>query len=132
MADLRVASIAILIILLVIPLCVICVSMATSCWAFSYQKVSMDLKKEEDWVLFLTLWPPHLEQSPPRHQTLCYSLFLEKQTQDISLLTIFQLSNFVLHPYQSVQCVYVCVCVCVCVHVYVHECVRTHLLHSYA
>ena len=27
---------------------------------------------------FLTLWPPHLEQSPPRHQALCYSLFLQK------------------------------------------------------
>ena len=23
-------------------------------------------------------WPPHLEQSPPRHQALCYSLFLQK------------------------------------------------------
>ena len=29
------------------------------------------------------LCPPHLEQSPPRHQALCYSLFLQKQTQDI-------------------------------------------------
>ena len=42
------------------------------------------------------------------------SLLLQKQTQDISLLQIFQLSNTVLHPYQSVQCVCVCVCVCVC------------------
>ena len=31
----------------------------------------------------------HLEQSPPRHQALCYSLFLQKPTQDISLLRIF-------------------------------------------
>ena len=62
----------------------------------------------------LTLWPPHLVQSPQRHQALCYSLFLQKPTQDISLLRIFQLSNIVLHPYQPVQCVCVCVCVCVC------------------
>ena len=91
---------------------------------------------------FLTLWPPHLEQSTPRHRALCYSFFLQKQTQDISLLRIFQLSNIVHHPYQSVQCVcvcvfvvcvcvwYVCVCVvCVCVCVWV--CVCVHLLHSY-
>ena len=48
---------------------------------------------------FLSLWPPHLEPSPPRHQALCYSLFLHKQTQDISLLRMFQLSNIVLHLY---------------------------------
>ena len=48
--------------------------------------------------------------------------FLQRQTQDISLLRIFQLSNIVHHPYQSVQCV----CVCMCAHVCVH------LLHSYA
>ena len=78
---------------------------------------------------FLTLWPPHLEQSPPRHQALCYSLFLQKLTQDISLLRIFQLNYIVLHSHQSVQCACVracvracararacgCVCVCVCV-----------------
>ena len=51
-----------------------------------------------------------MEQSPPRHQALCYSLFLKEQTQDISLLRIFQLSNIVHHPYQSVQCVCGCVC----------------------
>ena len=28
----------------------------------------------------------HLEQPPPRHQTLCYSPFLQNQTLDISLL----------------------------------------------
>ena len=64
---------------------------------------------------FLTLWPPHLEQSPPRHQALCYSLFLQKPTQAISLLTALQLSHIVLHSYQSVQCVCVCQCVCACV-----------------
>ena len=48
-----------------------------------------------------------------------YSFFLQKQTQDISLLRIFQLSNIVFHPYQSVQCVCVCVRLCVraCMHV---------------
>ena len=60
---------------------------------------------------FLTLWPSHLEQSPPRHQALCYSLFLQKPTQDISLLRIFQLNHIVLHSHQSVQCVCVCVCI---------------------
>ena len=35
-------------------------------------------------------------------QDIRHSLFLQKQTQDISLLRIFQLSNIVLHPYQSV------------------------------
>ena len=69
---------------------------------------------------FLTFWPPHLEQSPPRHQALCYSLFLQKSTQDISLLRIFQLNHIVLHSHQSVQCV--CVCVCVCVRACVRAC----------
>ena len=39
---------------------------------------------------------------PIRHSA---TLFLQKQTKDISLLRIFQLSNTVLHPYQSVHCV---------------------------
>ena len=43
-----------------------------------------------------------------------HSLFLQRQTQDISLLRIFQLSNIVLHPYQSVQCVCMCAHACVC------------------
>ena len=74
------------------------------------------LQPQNLWLLhFLILWPPHLEQSPPRRQALCYSLLLQKQTQDISLLRIFQLSIIVHHPYQSVQCVCVCVCLCVCV-----------------
>ena len=74
------------------------------------------LQLQNPWLShFLTLWPPHLEQSPPRPQALCYSLFLEKPTQDISLLKIFQLNHIVLHSYQSVQCV--CVCVHACVHV---------------
>ena len=65
---------------------------------------------------------PHLEQSPPRHHTLCYSLFLQKPTQDISLLRIFQWSHIVLHSYQYVQCV--CVCVCACVRGCMRACVR--------
>ena len=68
------------------------------------------LQLQNPWLShFLTFWPPHLEQSPLRHQALCYSLFLQKPTQDISFLRIFQLSHIVLHSYQSVQ--YVCVCV---------------------
>ena len=54
--------------------------------------------------------------SPKTSGTLLLSLFLQKPTEDISLLRIFQLSHIVLHSYQSVQCV------CVCV----------HILHSYA
>ena len=44
----------------------------------------------------------------------------------LNILRIFQLSNIVLHPYQSVQCVCVCVCVrvCVCVCVCVCECMH--------
>ena len=37
------------------------------------------LQPQNPWLShFFTLWPPHLEQSPPRHQALCYSLFLQK------------------------------------------------------
>ena len=90
------------------------------------------LQPQNPWLShFLTLWPPHLEQLPPRHQALCYSLFLQKPTQDISLLRIFQLNHIVLHSYQSVQCVCVRVRVCEwggCV----GGCgVRVHLLHNY-
>ena len=91
------------------------------------------LQPQNPWLLHcLIFWSPHLEQSPPRRQALYYSLFLQKQTQDISLLQIFQLSNTVLYPYTSAQCVCVCVrvrvCVCVCMCVCV--CVRAHLAHS--
>ena len=36
------------------------------------------------------------EQSPARHQALCYSLFLQKQAENISPLRIFQLINIFL------------------------------------
>ena len=49
-------------------------------------------------------------------KTSGYSLFLQKSTQDISLLRIFQLNHIVLHSHQSEQCV------CMCV----------HFLHNYA
>ena len=42
---------------------------------------------------FLTFGLQRLEQSPPKHDALGYSLFLQKQTRDLSLLRIFQLSN---------------------------------------
>ena len=58
---------------------------------------------------------PHIWNNLPRHQALCYSLFLQKPTQDIYLLRIFQLNHTVLHFYQSVQCVCECVCARVCV-----------------
>ena len=95
------------------------------------------LQPQNPWLShFLTLWSPHLEQSPPRHQTLCYSFFLPKSTQDISLLRIFQLNHIVLHSHQSVQCVCVCVCARACARVRacgcVCACVCVHLLHNYA
>ena len=58
----------------------------------------------------------------PKTSGECYSLFLQKQTKDISLLRIFQLSNTVLHPHQPIQYVYVCVCACACVHAFVCVC----------
>ena len=56
---------------------------------------------------------PHLWNNLPQdiRQALCYSLFLQKSAQDISLLRIFQLNHIVLHSHQSVQCVCVCVCI---------------------
>ena len=70
----------------------------------------------------------------PKTSGECYSLFLQKPTQDISLLRIFQLNHIALHSHQSVQCVCVCVracvrmsaCVCACM------CVCTSFLHNYA
>ena len=74
------------------------------------------LQLQNPWLSHL-LQPQHLEQFSLRHQALLYSLFLQRQTQDISLLRILLLSSIVLQPYQSVQCVCVCVCVCVCMSV---------------
>ena len=58
-------------------------------------------------------------------KTSGYSLFLQTQTQDISLLRILQLSRIVLHPYVCTMCVCVCVYVCMCAHV----CTHTRILH---
>ena len=97
-----------------------------SSWDTYMHAQTPTLQPQNTWLShFLTLRPPHLEQSPPRHQALCYSLFLQKQTRDISLCRIFQLRHIVLHLYQSVQCVCVCVCTCVraCARACVHACV---------
>ena len=63
---------------------------------------------------------PHIWNNLPqdiRHSaTLSSSKSKLKTLDGISLLRIFQLSNIVHHPYQSVQCV----CVCVCVHARAH------------
>ena len=64
------------------------------------QTATLQPQKHPQLSHFLTFRPPHLEQSPPRHQALCKSLFL--QTQDISLLRISPLSNTVHHLNQSV------------------------------
>ena len=53
---------------------------------------------------------PHIWNNLPQ-EPLCYSLFLQNPTQDISLLRIFQLSHIC--PSLLSVCT-VCVCVCVC------------------
>ena len=58
----------------------------------------------------LSHFGPHIWNSLPqdiRHSAILSSF---KSKQDISLLRIFQLSNIVLYPYQSVQRVCACVC----------------------
>ena len=69
--------------------------------------------------LSLTLAPTSGTISPKTSGTLLlsHSLFLQKPTQDISFLRIFQLKHIVLLSYQSVQCVCVRACVraCVCI-----------------
>ena len=83
------------------------------------------LQPQNPWLShFLTLRRSHLEQSPPRHQALYNSPFLQKQSQDISLLRIFDLSNTI-----SLSVCGVCVCVCVCVCV-LHIVTLEHLLMS--
>ena len=71
-----------------------------------------------------TLDPTSRTISPKIPGTLL--LFLPSTAN--SRLKIFQLSNIVLHPYQSVQCV--CACMHACVRACMHACV--HLAHSYA
>ena len=51
----------------------------------------------------------HFGPHSRRHQALCYSLLLQKHTQDVSLLQIFQLTSTGIHPGLSLQCVCVCV-----------------------
>ena len=101
------------------------------------------LQVQNPWLShFLILQLPHQEQFSPRHQALCYSLFLQNETQDISLYQIFHLANTALHPSLYSVCVWVwvsvsvseyeCVCVCAlvcerecaCVCVCMHACVR--------
>ena len=69
------------------------------------------IAKPMAFALSHTLAPTSGTISP---KTSGYSLFLQKPTQDIFLLRIFQLSHIVLHPYQSVRacvCVYVWACI---------------------
>ena len=47
------------------------------------------LQPQNLWLLhFLTLWPPHLEQSPPRRQALCYSASSKANARHFSSLNI--------------------------------------------
>ena len=80
------------------------------------------LQPQNPWLShFLTLWPQHLEQSPPPppppgHQALCYSLFLQKQTQDISQnISAKQHCPSPLSVCTVCVCMHVHVCVCVCI-----------------
>ena len=63
-----------------------------------------------------------------------YSLLLQRQTQDISLLRLFQLSDIALQPYQSIQCVrtHLCVRACVCVRACIRVCVCVCIFLSYS
>ena len=71
------------------------------------------LQLQNPWLShFLILQLPHQEQFSPRHQALCYSLFLQSKTQDIPLYQIFHLANTALHPSLYSVCVWVWVCVC--------------------
>ena len=77
------------------------------------------LQPQNPWLShFLTLCLPHLEQSPPRHQALCYSLFLQKPTH-------FSSQNISVKPHCPSLLSVCTVCVCV------RACVRVHLLHNY-
>ena len=69
-----------------------------------------------------------------KQMLLVIKKLLQKPTQDISLLRIFQLNHIVLHSYQSVQCVCACVRACVCMRACacVCVCVCVRLLHNYA
>ena len=74
------------------------------------------LQPQNPWLShLLTLWPPHLEQSCPRHQAFCYSLFLRKPTH-------FSSQNISVKPHCP-SLLSVCT---------VGVCVRAHLLHNYA
>ena len=77
-------------------------------------------------------------------QTLYYYLLLQKQTQDISLLSAFELSNIVPPPNSLYSvCLHACICLCVCVGacacVYkiiyacarLSRCVNIHILFSF-
>ena len=111
------------------------------------------LQPQNSWLsLFLLFRSSHLEQPPPKCQTLYCSPFLQEQTEDISLLWAFQVSNAVLRPnspYNVCVCTHLCVCVfvnvffflsvCVCVCVYIiidactmsSRCVDRHIFFSF-
>ena len=108
-----------------------------SCSPHSLSNACMLNSNFNPWLSrFVTLWSPHLEQSPPKHQELCYSLFLQHQTQDISL-RIFKLSNTPSPPSVCTicvgmhVCVHACVCICVCICVCVCVCVCACILPSH-
>ena len=84
-------------------------------WSDTFSKTSASTIKPMAFMLSCTSAPTSGTISS---ETSGYSLFLQKQTQDIPLLTILQLSRTVFHPYVCTVCV--CVCVCVC------ECARMH------
>ena len=52
-------------------------ALSALCQTHTYSNSNASTTKPMAFAL-LTLWSPRLEQSPPRHQALCYSLFLPK------------------------------------------------------
>ena len=76
---------------------------------------------------FFSYFGPYIWNSLPPKTSLCYSLFLQKQTGGISLLWALPLSSAVLHHNSVWMCVCVCVCVCVCCVCVCGVCVYSHL-----
>ena len=84
------------------------------------------LQPQNPWLShFLTLWPPYLEQSPPRHQALVLlSLPSKANSRHFSSQNISVKQNC---PSPLSVCT-VCACVCMCVCVCVCECVWGYLI----
>ena len=83
------------------------------------------IQRQNPWLShFLTLWPPYLEQSPPRHQAL--SLPSKANSRHFSSQNISVKQHCTSPLSVCTVCVHVRTCMCVFI------CMYVHLLHSYA